>query len=420
MKLRPVRTVSVEMQFGGAPLPVGRLAWVERQVLFEFDRRLPAHLNPSPFQLREQPGSTVISGPGNGLFNGLHGVFNDSLPDGWGLLLMDRKLRSVGIQPGELTPLDRLAWIGDQGMGALAYRPEHPALVEEAGWDGIDLDQLAGEALLVLEDRADVVIDHLLRAGGSPAGARPKALVGRSPDGGRLVHGSRSLPSGYSHWLVKFGAREDPPDMGAIEMAYARMAREAGVAMPKTTLFPSQRGPGYFGMQRFDRGADGARLHMISLAGLLHADHRAPSLGYDGFLKATNMLTRRHQDVVQAYVRMVFNVLAHNRDDHTKNHAFLMGGDGEWRLSPAFDVVFSQGPGGEHSMDVAGEGRAPGLSHLLRVADDAGIRKKEAQEAIDRVRDAVRQWPEFAEEYGISAAMRSAVQAAMARNASAP
>lgn len=420
MKLQPIRILSVEMRLDGAPLPVGRLAWVDRQVLFEFDRRLPEHLNPSPFQLREPPGSTVIPGPANGLFNGLHGVFNDSLPDGWGLLLMDRKLRSVGIQPGELTPLDRLAWIGDRGMGALAYRPEHPALAERTGRDGIDLDQLAGEALLVLEDSADVVIDRLLRAGGSPAGARPKALVGRSPDGGRLVHGCESLPAGYSNWLVKFGAHEDPPDMGAIEMAYARMAREAGIVMPETALFPSRRGPGYFGMQRFDRGADGTRLHMISLAGLLHADHRISSLSYDGFLKATNILTRRHQDLVQAYVRMAFNVLAHNRDDHTKNHGFLMGVDGEWRLSPAFDVVFSQGPGGEHSMDVAGEGRAPGLSHLLRVADEVGVRRKEAQEAIDRVRQAVGLWPGFAEEYGVSAGMRSAIKAAIERNVSAP
>jgi serine/threonine-protein kinase HipA len=413
VNIYPIRELAVGLRQGAGTLPLGRLAWVERQILFEFDKGFPVEkLNPSPFQLQERSGSTVIPGPGS-LFGGLHGVFNDSLPDGWGLLLMDRKLRSKGIVPGELTPLDRLAWIGGRGMGALVYCPAHPALFSGSGADRMDLDHLAAEALLVLEGRPEVVLDQLLRAGGSPAGARPKALVGRSREGARLVHGEEALPDGFDYWLVKFGAQDDPPDIGAIEQAYASMARKAGVVMPDTALFPSRRGPGYFGAKRFDRGPGGVRTHMVSLSGLLHADHRLPSIGYEDFLKATLILTRNHAELAQAFTRMAFNVYGHNRDDHSKNHGFLMDEAGRWTLSPAFDMVYCPGPGGEHSMDVAGEGRAPGVRHLLKVAEAAGLPHKEARLRIDRVKTAVGEWPSLAREHDVSADSRERIHAVL-------
>ena len=414
-KFTPIRTLTVGMRFGTGEIPVGRLAWIDRRILFEFDKTFPVEKsNPSPFKLQPAPGTSVIPGPER-LFEGLHGVFNDSLPDGWGRLLMDRKLREGGIQPADLTPLDRLAWVGDRGMGALVYHPEHPALGQPSEDDALDLDRLALDARLVLEDDTHVVIDHLLRVGGSPGGARPKALLGRSPDGGRLVHGEEDLPEGYEHWLVKFGAREDPPDMGAMEQAYAAMAKEAGVVMPETALFPSERGPGYFGMKRFDRGPGGARVHMLSLSGLLDADNRIPSVGYVELLKATRFLTRRQNEVEQVFTRMVFNVFAHNRDDHPRNHGFLMNEAGEWSVSPAYDVVFSSGPGGEHALAVGQEGRAPGEKDILAVADATGVPRKMAQACIERVRAATAQWPQYADLHGVSPEMKAAVTERLAQ-----
>lgn len=409
----PVRLLSVFMRFGGESLLVGRLAWVERRILFEFAKDFPQRLNPSPFRLRQAPGAAVIPGPER-IFEGLHGVFNDSLPDGWGRLLMDRKLRAEGVMPGELTPLDRLAWVGSRGMGVLEYQPEHPSFGAREGEEALDLDVLARQARLVLEDDAEAVLDQLLRAGGSPGGARPKVLVGCSPDRAHLVHGDDVLPEGYSHWLVKFGAREDPADMGAIELAYAHMARDAGIVMPEAALFSTAGGGRFFGLKRFDRG-DAERVHMLSLSGLLDADFRVPSVGYEELLKATRLLTRRQDEVEQVFARMVFNVFAHNRDDHPKNHSFLMGADGEWRVSPAYDVVFSSGPGGEHALAVAGEGRNPGPEHLLRVADSVGVPRKKAAESMDRVRATLGRWEEIAGQAGVSGAMQQAVAGRLRR-----
>ncbi|MDE1149894.1 MAG: type II toxin-antitoxin system HipA family toxin [Azospirillaceae bacterium] len=378
---------------------VGRLAWRDRAAWFEYDQAfLSQGFEVSPFRLRLGPG--VMEGPRE-VFDRLHGLFNDSLPDGWGRLLMDRKLHQVGVQPGRLTPLDRLAWVGTRGMGALTYVPEHPVLAADAGND-VDLDRLAGESRLVLADDPVAVLDELLRIGGSPQGARPKALVGCSPAGTRLIHGVDDLPDAYEHWIVKFRGVGDPPDVGAIEQAYTGMARQAGIAMPPTRLFPSTTGPGHFGIRRFDRVGN-RRVHMHTLSGLLNIDHRLPSVGYDGLLKATRSLTRRQADVEQMFARMVFNVLAWNRDDHTKNHSFLMAADGTWSVSPAYDITFSSGPGGEHALDIAREGREPGIDHILRVAGDVGVRRDVALACVDQVKAAIDRWPQLASEAGVSA-----------------
>ncbi|CAO3434431.1 type II toxin-antitoxin system HipA family toxin [Azospirillum endophyticum] len=397
----PVELIHVEMEVGGTLRPVGDIARRNRTLYFAYDPAFRAlGLDLSPFRLR--PGLDLYEGPRD-LFDGLHGVFNDSLPDGWGRLLLDRKLREGGFLPGSLTPLDRLAMVGSRGMGALRYRPEHPQRLAMTKPE-IDLDELAESARLVLEDDADVVIDHLLALGGSSSGARPKALVGRSADGKRLVHGVDDLPPDFDHWIVKFRSREDPVDIGAIEQAYALMAREAGIDMPETTLFPSARGPGYFGIRRFDRDGN-RRIHMLTACGLLHADHRIPSIGYDDLLKATRFLTRREADVDSLFARMVFNVLAHNRDDHTKNHSFVMAEDGAWSVAPAYDVTFSAGPGGYHALMVGGDVRDPGIAEIRGVAAAANVRASVVRDCIDRTRAALARWPAFAAASGVSRTM---------------
>ncbi len=405
--VEPVETIHVEMETEGALRHVGDIVRRDRVLYFAYDPAFRAlGLELSPFRMR--PGTDLYEGP-RGLFDGLHGVFNDSLPDGWGRLLLDRKLREGGILPGSLTPLDRLAMVGSRGMGALRYRPEHPQRAR-ARKPHIDLDELAESARLVLEDDADVVIDHLLALGGSSSGARPKALVGLSADGRRLVHGVDDLAPGFEHWIVKFRAREDPVDIGAIEHAYALMSQEAGVDMPETALFPSKRGPGHFGIRRFDREGN-RRVHMLTACGLLHADHRMPSIGYVELLKATRLLTRREAEVDRMFARMVFNVLAHNRDDHTKNHSFVMAEDGTWSVAPAYDVTFSAGPGGYHALLVGSDVRDPGIDEIRSVAAAADVRDAVVRACIDRTLAAVARWPEFAEASGVSRSMLDQVDA---------
>lgn len=398
--------LTVDLDFN-EPVRVGRLAYVNREIVFEFDKDFPVDkLDISPFNLRPPLTGSVIKGPER-LFDGLHGVFNDSLPDGWGRLLMDRMLSKLNIRPGQLTPLDRLAWVGSRGMGALVYKPEHPDLPEYDDNDNINLDEMAEAVKTVLEDSPEAVFEELLKVGGSPGGARPKALVGLSPDGKTMIHGEDQLDDGYEYWLVKFCGVDDSSETGLIEKAYADMAVAAGIDMPETRVFPSNNGPGYFGIKRFDRGADG-RKHMHTVCGLLNADFRLPSIGYEDLLKATSALTRHQDDVNHMFRRMVFNVFAHNRDDHTKNHAFLMDETGEWRLSPAYDIVFSDGPGGEHTLDIGGEGRYPGLDDIRRVGKNLKLDKKVVEESIASVRAAVGRWPAIAVDNGVS---KKAVQA---------
>jgi serine/threonine-protein kinase HipA len=394
-KVEPVRLLHVEMELGGALRPVGRLAWQRGRIFFEYDPAFIASgrsISPIklPLEQRVFPGELEP-------FDGLHGVFNDSLPDGWGRLLMDRSLSALGMIPSALTPLDRLAYVGSRGLGALRYRPEHG---RKRGPAAIDLDRLAELVQAVLDGDVEDVLDRLIDLGGSSGGARPKVLVGCNRNKRRLVAGVGALPVGYSHWLVKFRSSVDPPDMGAIEYAYSEMARAAGVDMAPTHLFPASEGPGYFGTQRFDRrGA--ARVHVHSICGLLHADHRLPSVHYDTLLNATRRVTGSQVEVDRMFRRMVFNVLAHNRDDHTKNHAFLLDDDGEWRCTPAYDVTFSSGPGGEHALAIDGEGRQPGVAHITAVARRVGVNDKLVRACVDQVKAAVDRWPDLAAAAGV-------------------
>ncbi len=391
-----MRRLEVRLDWGDAdPRTVGTLADLERRTLFEFD---PAFLREplplSPFKLPVRPG---VHEDAERTFAGLFGVFDDSLPDGWGRLLMDRAFERAGVRRDEVTPLDRLAYLHTRAMGALTYHP--PADVAEANDAPLDLTTLAQHAERIAAGSAEDVLPALHRVGGSPGGARPKVLLWVGP-GDHLVAGTDEAPTGYVPYLVKFGARDDEPVMGRVEAAYARMARDAGMDVPATRTFTTSDGVVYFATRRFDRRGD-ARLHMHTLGGLLHASHRVPSAGYEAFLRATRALTRDETMVIEAYRRMAFNVLAHNRDDHVKNQSFLMDAVGEWRLAPAYDLVPSTGINGWHSMDVAGEARTPGVDDMLRLAAATAVDEGYARAAIERVRDAVRAWPRHADAEGV-------------------
>ena len=348
-------------------------------------------------------------------FGGLHGFLADSLPDAWGALLLKRRLQKLGHRYEDLNPVDRLALVGSRGRGALTF---HPATLDAGeGAGAIDLDLLADEARQVLlgeEGELDALLERL---GGGSGGARPKVHVGIAADGGVYAGDELAGEGGTAatEWIVKFPALTDPADIGPVEEAYARMARAAGIAMAETRLIPSA-GRAHFATRRFDRPAPGKRLHMVSLGGAVEASPHMPSLDYDGFLRAVLAITRDVRDVEQAFRRMVFNVLAHNRDDHVRQHAFLMDDNGVWSLAPAFDLTYSHGPGGEHYMAVTGEGRAITVAHVRALGAKHGLKPARIDEIIDEVRAAVADWDRWSAEAGVERSTREIGDALTERN----
>lgn len=304
-------------------------------------------------------------------FEGLFGVFADSMPDGWGRLLVDRMLRQRDIAPSTVTSLTRLAIVGSSGMGALRYEPEESMQSEP---EYRDLDALAAGCQDILQSRETDDLDALFALGGSSGGARPK--VNLTIDG--------------ADWIVKFGSTFDDPEIGVQEYRYARCAAACGIPVPEVRLMPSKRCGGYYAVRRFDRTGDGHRVHMVSLAALLETSHRIPNLDYHTLMQLTAMLTRDYTQIEQLYRMMCFNVYAHNRDDHAKNWSYLYdAGEGMYRLSPAYDLTYSNSIGGEHATTVDGNGRDPGLQELLAVAKKAGLRMPTARRIAGEIQEIV-------------------------------
>ena len=405
MKIAPGTPLEVTLQWDDrTAMPVGRLAYRDGQAWLEYTPDfLASGLQLSP--LHHQAGPGLETAWKRDVFEGLHGMFADSLPDGWGRLLVDRRARQLGFEPSQLTPLDRLACVGRRGIGALTYAPAMDV------WDGaegaLDLDRLAADAARVLAGEAGAVIAALGQAGGSPAGARPKALIALNA-AGEARHGSDAIPEGYDGYLVKFPGRDDPADIAAIEYAYALMARAAGVIMPDVRLIEGPDEARYFATRRFDREGD-ARLHVHSACGLLYSDFRLPALDYRELIRLARAVTRDRREAIAMYRLAVFNVLARNRDDHAKQFSFLMDRDGRWSLAPAYDLVFTDGPGGEHSTSVLGHGRDIGRETLVRLGAEADLDAAGARCVIDEVSAVVADWACHAADAGVSRASRTRI-----------
>ena len=405
MKIAPGTPLEVTLQWDDrTAMPVGRLAYRDGQAWLEYTPDfLASGLQLSP--LHHQAGPGLETAWKRDVFEGLHGMFADSLPDGWGRLLVDRRARQLGFEPSQLTPLDRLACVGRRGIGALTYAPAMDV------WDGaegaLDLDRLAADAARVLAGEAGAVIAALGQAGGSPAGARPKALIALNA-AGEARHGSDAIPEGYDGYLVKFPGRDDPADIAAIEYAYALMARAAGVIMPDVRLIEGPDEARYFATRRFDREGD-ARLHVHSACGLLYSDFRLPALDYRELIRLARAVTRDRREAIAMYRLAVFNVLARNRDDHAKQFSFLMDRDGRWSLAPAYDLVFTDGSGGEHSTSVLGHGRDIGRETLVRLGAEADLDAAGARCVIDEVSAAVADWACHAADAGVSRASRTRI-----------
>ena len=407
MKLAPGTPLTVALAFDAnqARWPVARVAFAERTAQLEWTPEvIAAHLQVSPTLYPPERG---LQAARSREFEGLHGFLADSLPEGWGHLLMRRRLSKLGINIDALTPLDRLALVGDHGRGALVFEP---ATAPADSVQTLDLDELAAASAEILRGEEDALADTLAGLAGASGGARPKIHVGFNADGAISVSEGEAAP-GHEAWIVKFGANEDPSDIGPIEAAYAAMALAAGLELSAFRLLAAKSGPGYFATRRFDRPAPGLRLHMVSLSGAIEAKPSLPS-SYDVFLRATQAITRHAGDVASAFRRMVFNVLAYNRDDHTRQHSFLMSPAGEWRLAPAYDLTFAPGPGGEHYLDIEGEGRRPTGDHVRALGRRHGLSDRLMGEIIESVTAAVADWPAFAEAAGVTAASRKMIAAA--------
>lgn len=408
MRLAPGTPLSVTLDFepGGKTLKAGRLAIDGGLAQLEWSKEVIERALPvSPLYYPPEPGLLAARTRN---FDGLHGFLADSLPDGWGYLLMRKRLAKLGVDIAALTPLERLALVGNHGRGALAFEP---ATTPNDDLESLDLDALAQDATALLMGEESRLADTLAGLAGGSGGARPKVQVGFDGQG-HISVGEGTMPAGYDAWLVKFRAPSDPVDIGPIEEAYACMAEAAGLTMSAHRLLPAKSGPGYFATRRFDRPTGGGRLHMLSLAGAIEAPPEAPS-SYDIFLRATRAITRRADDVAAAFRRMVFNVLACNRDDHTRQHAYLMNSAGEWRLAPAFDLTYAPGPGGEHYLDIEGEGRRPTRAQVVSLGKRHGLDAKRMAAIIEDVAVAVAQWPTRARSAGVSHDSINLVQKAL-------
>lgn len=368
--------LSVSLMFDAAhKMCVGTLQEADRDTAFAYDTAfLASGLNPAPFRLPAKPGWQVYDHSGN---MGTFGLFEDSLPDGWGRRLMDVAYHGKhGRRP---TVLERLACVGRSGMGALIYEPEES--FDEAG-DAFDLATLADASMDFDAGRATEILPEMRKAGGSSGGARPKAYVGFNPNTGEVCAERETLPPGFEHWLVKFNTRDEGDRAGVEEYRYHQLALAAGVTMMPCRLIETEAGS-FFATKRFDRTDDGRRLHFASAAGLLHADFRTPGDEYALLFRLTDALTHDYSAKLELFRRTSLNVLAHNRDDHLKNFGYLMDAQGNWSLSPFYDFTRSEGPNGWQTLSVAGEGRDPGVPDLRRLAKDVGMKSADAEAIIE-------------------------------------
>lgn len=351
---------------------------VERVCLFQYSESwIKNGFSINPFSL---PLENRIFTAKEDPFQGLFGVFDDSLPDGWGRLLIDRVLRKNGIRPSDVTPLTRLTLVGNSGKGALEYRPDQS---EQSGTSIYDLDELCQICKNVYENRSEEYLDQIYQAGGSSGGARPK-VYWQSEDG--------------KEWIVKFPCGGDgyhKGSAGKMEYQYMLCARECGIEIPEVRLYPSTLCDGYFASRRFDRNHEG-RIHMISAGGALECSYRIPCLDYISLIKLTNILTNQNaKSLEQIYRIMCFNFAAHNTDDHAKNFSFLYDEKEGWVLSPAYDLTYSNSFQDEHMTALNGNGVNPPVEAYKRAANLAGIDQERAIRIKNDIQDkcrSLKQW----------------------------
>lgn len=349
---------------------VGTLAETrDKRVAFQYsDDWIKTGFSISPFSLPLKNEVFIPPESSRTRFGGLFGVFADSLPDSWGQLLLDRYLENFGLQRGSLSALERLAYVGRSGMGALEYVPskESDFGIEVSG---LDFDVIAGECEKILSSKTSDKLDLLFQMGGSSGGTRPKILLSEE---GR-------------EWIVKFPAKNDPDISGKREYDYSLCAKECGIIMTDTELVKSKVCDGYFRTARFDR-INGNKIFSVTFAALLEADFRAPTCDYEMLFKLVNVLTKDNRaDKEQLFRIMCFNAAAHNNDDHTKNFSFIYTDGKGWRLAPAYDLTYSDTYWGEHTTSVNGKGKDITRENLVNAGTDAGLPESFCRECVEEI-----------------------------------
>jgi serine/threonine-protein kinase HipA len=384
--------IKVSLDFGTSIVEVGVLVEQNQEIYFRFDPSfLESNLDISPFKLKKT--TEILLSPRTP-FDGLFGVFNDSIPDGWGRLLLDRKLIESGKNPKEITVLDRLSMLGKSAQGALIYEPVTDKGKSEN--ERVNLDLIAQESKDLLKTGNASFLDQLYHLGGNSVGARPKILVNYNH---KLNQFSTLSEEEFEPWIIKFPALNDFKDIARIEYSYYKMALACGIEMSKSNLFYSEKEKVFFGTKRFDRKGN-QRLHLHSACGLLHDDFRYSTLDYGHVMDAANRLENNLTACEKVFRLAVFNVYASNMDDHSKNVAFLMNENGNWCLAPAFDLTFSPSPGGYHSLSVGNIYQEIGKKELLKLSSYFGI--KNGNEIIDQVKEIISKWNMFSTETEIN------------------
>ncbi|MDX1507203.1 MAG: type II toxin-antitoxin system HipA family toxin [Woeseiaceae bacterium] len=403
---------------------IGAAYWDPDQELAAFEYHpdfLPSRIELSPLMMPLGPGIRRFPELRRTSFHGLPGLLADSLPDEFGNAVIDQWLIREGRDRASFSPVERLCYIGRRGMGALEFRPAirkttrgsvpvDVAALTELAQHVLDLREGLKVHVKAGDDDYGKALDDILRVGTSAGGARAKAVIAWNPDTQQMRSGQVAAPEGFEYWLLKFdgvsnrehGVR-DPQGYGRIEYAYSLMARAAGIRMNDCQLL-HEGGRAHFMTRRFDRRRDGEKLHMQSLYALAHLDNQlAGAHSYEQAFAVMQSLTLPGSDLEEMFRRMVFNVVARNQDDHTKNIAFLMDKRGRWSLAPAFDVIYAYNPSGEwtsrHQMSINGKRDDFRRSDLLGVADKFGI--EDAGAVIATVTAAVESWPEFAATAGV-------------------
>ena len=405
-------------RIGAVTLPAG-----DQFASFEYDPDfLPSGINLSP--LRMPPGRQVYRFPALALesFQGLPGLLADALPDKYGNALIDAWLATRGRTGADFNAIERLSYTGMRGMGALEFIPAQRPVFNTA--EKVRIDALVTLASEVLAHRSELKVSltgndkvdalrEILRVGTSAGGARAKAIIAWNPQTNDVCSGQVRAPEGFEYWLMKFDGVDnnkdhdlaDPLGYGAIEYAYSRMAVEAGIEMSECRLF--EEGPRrHFMTRRFDRLADGDKLHMQSLAALLHLDFNQPGAhAYEQAFAAIRELGLGQDTLTQQFRRAVFNIVGRNQDDHVKNIAFLMDRGGKWRLSPAFDVSWSYNPNGrwtaQHQMSLGGKRDGFTLGDLVAAGKAAGLSRRAVNQVVSNVIDSVSHWRKIAQKVGV-------------------
>jgi len=348
-------------------------------------------------------------------FKGLPGLLADSLPDDYGNSVINEWFAAKQMTVN-VTPLDRLSYIGKRGMGALEYEPvtEIPGLNESSR---VEIDLLTELAKQVLNQRAtfsakikksDKIIMDMLRVGTSAGGAKPKAIIAFNETTGEVRSGQVIAPDGFTYWILKFDGvegeklRDNPPGIGRIEYAYYKMATACGIDMTECRLL-QEDDLAHFMTRRFDRTNKGEKLHIQTLCAMAHFD-RDERYSYEQIFQIMRQLHLPYSDMEQMYRRMVFNVIARNQDDHTKNHSFVMNVSGKWSLAPAYDICYAYSPSGkwtnQHQLSLNNKRDHFTMDDLLVTAEKADIAN--ARDIIRQVIDIVSEWEQYAKNTGVN------------------